>query len=724
MSLQEIEVSKKGSDKTGFKREIDEGAMGLIMDTIQITQYSKPEESTVRELTANAVDSQRDKEIAISILTGESNPEDHFITREGAKYKDSNWDASYYDLKHLDKDKSKVELTYTQNEGTGYCDTFSVKDYGVGIGNDRLEGVFSIGFSTKRNSVSSLGAFGFGAKVALSTRCDYYTMITVHNGKKFKFNCFSYKIDSLIGKFNTVKEENNEFITFKNGQDIYYEVTDEKNYTEVIVPTKRHHRSKYEQAVKTQLLYFSNINFNIVDEYGESRHITTAAEVLYNSDRLIISKNNQFSKPHIVIVKGEKNGDQTGVCYGYVDFQEMEMEQLYGNVGVKCPIRSVIRDEETGRETVLQEGVEVNPSREAVIWSEHTRNFIKQAFVEAVEEATSLVEDKLKEDDFLRWLTTCKDVLQHTGNDSVISQLSKVVDLNGVRPQFKDTSVKYVTPSTMFRGFKARYSRSVYDSEKQKHTISRSSLDFWRDFNHEAVYIKTDRTSSKKDAYIHSIAGTFVTIELMSDEELTKVYKENEVESRNLSDKLFDKLLDSRVELLNLITTSKDAKNYDDVKVPDDFGVEFEKEEEVGIVNAMTAAQRRKAESKIAIHGLFMKRNIGYDTKAKAYVWKQHDTKLIDIQEDTATIYYGSNEDSEKLHLMGHLLYNQYPNKYDVKPDENSWVVSEDEGRNIKYFNDNIKIIKINKSNERHFEGRSNCIHVNDFFQKTESIHG
>ena len=277
MAIQDIEISKHGDTTTGFKREIDKGAMGLVLDTIQITQYTKPEESTVRELTANAVDSQREKEIAISILTGNSTPEDHFISREGSKYKDSNWDASYYDLKHLNTDKTKVELVYEQNEGVGYCDRFIVRDHGVGLGMDRLEGYFAIGYSTKRNSKGSLGAFGFGNKVALSTRCDYYTIVTVHNGKKFKFNCYSYKIDSVIGKFSG--ENTNKSITFKNGQEIYYEETTEKNYSEVIVPTKRHHRSKYEQAVKSQLLYFSNVKFVIIDEYQDRRHVNTAAEL-------------------------------------------------------------------------------------------------------------------------------------------------------------------------------------------------------------------------------------------------------------------------------------------------------------------------------------------------------------------------------------------------------------------------------------------------------------
>ena len=723
MAIQEIETSQRGSESTGFKREIDKGAMGLVLDTIQITQYTKPEESTVRELTANAVDSQREKEIAISILSGESTPEEHFISREGAKYKDSNWDASYYDLKHLNTEKSKVELIYEQNEGVGYCDRFIVRDHGVGLGMDRLEGYFSIGYSTKRNSKGSLGAFGFGNKVALSTRCDYYTIVTVHNGKKFKFNCYSYKIDSVIGKFSG--ENTNESITFKNGQEIYYEATDEKNYSEVIVPTKRHHRSKYEQAVKSQLLYFSTVEFTVIEEDKYEKEVKVAAEILYNSDRLIISKNGQFSKPHIVIVKGEKDGDGTGVCYGYVDFQEMEMEQLFGNVGVKCPIRSVIRDEETGQETVLQEGVEVTPSRETVIWSEHTRNFIKSAFLEAVEEATELVQGKLKEEDFLRWLTTCKDVLNHTGNDSIMSQLSKVIDVNGIRPAFKGTKIKYVSPDRMFRGFKARINRSIYDNQKSKYVISRGPLHSWRDFNHDTVYIKDERTNAKKDAYIHSIAGDFITIEMMSDVELHNEYKENEVMSRNLSDKLYDDMMDTRDELLALVAGSKDSKEYELIVVPEDFGIEFEEKEEVAAVKAMSAAQRRKVESKISVHGLFKKKNMGWDGKhKKRYVWKQRDTKLIDLQEDEATIYYGSNEDDEKLHFLGHLMNNILPDVWDIKNDEQSYYVYEQEDRNLKYFNNDIKIIKISKTNERHFKGRTNCVHVNDFFQKTESING
>jgi signal transduction histidine kinase len=144
----------------GIKRTINAGAEKLILDTIQITQYVKPEESTVRELVSNAVDAQREKEKAISILTGKSTVEEHYIHRDDATYKDSNWDSSYYSLEHLAADQENVELIYQQNQGTGWCDRFIIRDYGVGIGPSRLEGYFSIGYSTKRNSTSQLGGFG------------------------------------------------------------------------------------------------------------------------------------------------------------------------------------------------------------------------------------------------------------------------------------------------------------------------------------------------------------------------------------------------------------------------------------------------------------------------------------------------------------------------------------------------------------------------------------
>jgi len=716
MAIQEIEVSNHGSGTTGFKREINEGAMGLILDTIQITQYTKPEESTVRELTANAVDSQREKEIAISILKGETTPEEHFIQREGAKYNDSNWNASYYSLEHLNEDKTDVELIYTKKEGVGYCDSFSVKDYGVGLGEDRLKGYFQLGFSTKRNSKDSLGAFGFGNKVALSTRCDYYTMISVHNGKRFKFNCYSYKIDSLIGKFNLDTNLENEFITINTAEGeskIYYEVTTEKNSTEIIVPTKRHHRQKYEQAVKSQLLYFNNVKFYIIEEDGyRSDKSDFKADVLYNSDKIIVSDNNQYSRPHIIITKGE--GDtSTGVCYGFIDFGEMEMQQLYGNIGVKCPIRSVLRDDITGQETVLNEGVEVTPSRESVVWSEHTRNFITNRFKEVIEEANKIVEKELIEPDFLAWLNKVISATSNMmyGENRVLRELSRVVDKDALKPVFGNTGLKFNNPTILFFGLNARYHVKQYDKVKQKDVIKRFDLREWDNFDGMKVFWKEGPTLYKNDHYLYQLHGPFVTLEMMNEADMRK-----DGSYGTLSEETYKRKKDRFDIVVREVQASKHILDYDSVVVPAEMEASLEKDEVEATQNELSAADRRKALGQIALHVMCENSAHRKQSDTKPYTFKQFDTPLAEVLDFEGEILYGFLEDSEHLMLAGDLLRAQFKNT-----SSSCWG---DDRKNDQYNNKSFKIIRLNKAHERHFKNNPRFVHVGDFFQTVTNYNG
>lgn len=146
MSIVDIEQSKTNSNVKGIGKIIDENALTLILDNVQISQYVYPEASTVRELTSNAVDSQKEKEKAIEILTGKAKVEDYYITRDDDKYKDSNFKPEYYNLESLDTKNNKVVLTYVKGkEEVGWCDKFIVKDFGVGLGDNRLYGYFQIG---------------------------------------------------------------------------------------------------------------------------------------------------------------------------------------------------------------------------------------------------------------------------------------------------------------------------------------------------------------------------------------------------------------------------------------------------------------------------------------------------------------------------------------------------------------------------------------------------
>jgi len=111
-------------------------------------------------------------------------------------------------------------------------------------------------------------------------------------------------------------EENTPYV-FSDGYTIYGEKTDEKNYTMVEVPSLKHHKTNYIQAVKTQLLYFNNVTFEVIYENGNKYAVDFKSTPIYNSENLIISEYSPYSKPHVVIVKGGDNVEtQTGVCYG------------------------------------------------------------------------------------------------------------------------------------------------------------------------------------------------------------------------------------------------------------------------------------------------------------------------------------------------------------------------------------------------------------------------
>ena len=155
---------------------------------------------------------------------------------------------------------------------------------------------------------------------------------------------------------------------------MHYEETDELNGTKVSFQVKRHHRREYRDAVEEQLMYLTNVRFIRIAEDGYEREEKIQPNILYNSDSLIISDTYVFSKPHIVLTKGD--GAATGVNYGFVDFRELEMQQMWGPIAFKCPARQVIHDPDNGSEIVLQEGVDVTPSREKVIWNENTKKYI------------------------------------------------------------------------------------------------------------------------------------------------------------------------------------------------------------------------------------------------------------------------------------------------------------------------------------------------------------
>ena len=616
------------------------------------------------------MDAIKERDAVREILEGTKKEEDYFIRRNEAIYKDSNFDPSYYDLSWFSREKNAV-ITYVSKETTAGQDYISIKDHGVGLGGKRLEGYMKLGYSTKRNSKLVIGKYGLGAKAPLSTQVNSYRLITAHNGRKFIFDIYSHKVDSAIPKFNLELKKENKSYTFANDYVAYYEDTLEKNYVEVIINTKKHHKQQYISAAKSQLLYLKGIKF-YVDEDSYLQEIDITSEIMYEDDKIILANNHQYSKPHIVI---------DGVSYGYIDFQELELEYKNGNVGIK----------------VAPEEVSVNPSRETVVWNEQTRATIVARFKEVVGIASTFVEAELDEPDFLKWIQKCTRILANTDRNSTLGRLSSLVDKGSITPAFQgDKTIKYKTMEKFFHTFKIRQITKKYDSTKRVDRVQRIEAVSWSDVNFEDFYIQSERTSHHKDLYLWHLAN---------DSDRSYSRKTTLVlEPIALGD---DTKLDAKKKAAyyayqnKILKLMKKVPKYEDVAIPEDWKEKLENmvdAEDKG--KAYDAPRLSKAELRALNEETVYKEPEvkGYWSSKISFVikeWKISYVKSLDADTSVDKLYYGFHADRELLEFLAEYA------------------------RGTKY-KDRVKIISIAKENEKHYKGLKKSVYIRDVFNKID----
>ena len=742
------------SGQEGVKKKINKGAEKLVFDILQASQYSSPIPSTVRELTTNACDSQREKEMALEIIEGKKKAEDYYIQREGEAYTDSNYDSSYYSKDHLDREENTVHLTYKQNEGTGFCDKFTVRDHGVGIGNRRLEGILELGYSTKRNTSENFGAFGLGAKVALSTGVDFYTIETVHNGKRFKCNCYNYKTDFIIPRFNLKTGKENSFITFSDGTKVYYEETTSLNYTEISFGVKRHNRSRFIDAVEEQLLYIDNVIFTVIDERDAAMIQDFHADVLHNSKNLIISDSYVFSRPHIVIVKDENAA--TGINYGHVNFRELEMEDMWGAIAFKCPMRQVMRDPDTGEEVVLQEGVEVTPSREKVIWNEATKAYVQELINRAAAEATEIVQEELKDTDFVNWISNCRSILRDSNGNTVLSKLSNIIDKDQLNPKFPgDDSIKFGNVSTVFgknTDIKKIYIETDWSTKKQ--TVKRDKLENWDSFSKDncKIYIKDLETqfSWKKDAYAIRQLQEGDIIYVISEHDGTDTERVSTIGSlvddgdRTKQMNLYKKDKNKIQNVFKALRSSKHISYYDDIEVDEEWLTEFKKvarqREEIAALSNLTPEDRREIQKRVVAFTLRVDTRGQYSRSDSGFIWDKVEPCTQDLMNTETVTYYGSKKDEEDLILAAKILEKQNPTHNQVWPNRGSYNYDDQDNEPVYFWeyppvrsysgdepsenytnNPNLEwnrpqLLRVNDKVAKHMASNPYCKHISEFF--------
>lgn len=659
-----IHIEETRTMGAGHAKSLDQGAINMILDNLQKSQYAYPFKSTTREIVCNAIDSIQERNVARLILTGKNKVEDFFVQLEGEVYKDSKFDPDYYDLKWLNTDDT-VEIRYVVGGALGK-DRLVIRDNGVGLGAKRLIGYFNLGFSSKRLSKLPVGKFGIGGKAPLSTGAAFFTMESNYNGQKFKFNVYSSTFDSIVPALNLAAGRENEHIIFPGdtpAQDykVYWEPTTELNGVTITIETKKHHKQQYIDAVKSQLLYFENLKF-IIEEDDIDTVVDYRANILYEDDFIVLSDNQYFSKPHLLLNK---------VNYGYIQWDELELEERIGNIGIK----------------VDPDDIDVNPSRESVTWTDRTKQKILERFKQVTDIATRLINDELQETDFLKWIKACYAVASRYRNNGVLDRLAKIVDLSSAKIKYhKDPRIEFLQ-SDLLNGLYARVVTMVKEqrANKYKNIVKRKEIKFLGDYIGLPVFLmdKDEVASNRKDKWLLSfypegflaIYAPFLTEEEMklagmSDERIEeiKVFR-----AKRYGDGKYASVSDT----FKYISESQGVLTYSKVEVPEDFkGTEAEEEEKIAEteeekeeikIAAIAANERRKLEGKILVYTPEAIEWTGHDkaayTNRAAYNSKKIEIPIKDINDwNSQEIYYARNGEDEMLQFVAMLTRDTYEN--------------------------------------------------------------
>jgi len=502
----------------GIKKTIDKGSMSMALDILQRGLYAHPIQSTVRELASNGYDAIKERDVAKSIILGESPIEDHFdVTKIDGIFHASGWDPTYFDLAWLSTDP----FCYLYYEEGPQKDVLRFVDHGVGLGKTRLVNYFMLNWSSKRSNKDAIGKYGLGSKVALSLGVDSFRVITKYNGRKFKFDVFLDKVESIIPKYTTKGVANEPFIlvpekTIINDEGeteivpayiAYCEATTDKNGVEIQIEVKKHNKKLFFEAIETQLMYMPNIKFLHRAE-GTTTHKEKdiAAKVLYRDANVILSESTVFDKPHLLLGTGNAL-----INYGFVSFAELEIEPKRGSVGLIMNVNDM----------------EVTPSREAAIWSSKTRAAVLAKYKMVSEMASQYLNNELAaETDYLKWITKAAQILGSmrqgsNANTTVLSRLASIIDMDdiGAVTYPNDSKIAFDTkPKEMFGD---TLTVRVIEYDRYYRKVNREIL---RDLGSlvKPIYYTKLGSNPFKDRYLYEENGDFILINIIKDKALDK----------------------------------------------------------------------------------------------------------------------------------------------------------------------------------------------------------
>ena len=306
---QVIQFNEQGSD--GPKSfSIAEDAQFLVDALINL--YEKPIPSIVREICSNAYDAT---------------------------------------VENVELDKSKTDKFVV------YLDTkkFIVQDFGLGMSPEFIKNSYSqIGYSTKRNSDTQIGAFGVG-KLSVFTYSDTIMLTTVHNRVRYEYVLFKDTTINVDLLSSTPLSEDSDEVG-----------------TRIEISLKKDDYSKFDDAVKKQLRYFKDFKYVIDGEEYDMRFLCVDFEVPEELKKTELFKDVDLEENPVRIYNSDSDWFNA-VCFGRVkypyrlsDDQEREIQEIFKDLNVENANWFM----DFIPYIPLSAGLKPTPSRESLITSE------------------------------------------------------------------------------------------------------------------------------------------------------------------------------------------------------------------------------------------------------------------------------------------------------------------------------------------------------------------
>ena len=229
----------------------------------------------------------------------------------------------------------------------------------------------------------------------------------------------------------------------------------------------------------------------------------------------------------------------------------------------------------------------------------------------------------------------------------------------------------------VFEGFNVRLHTLSNKLENGEFKIvsNTTDVDTWEKFDVAKVYFRKEGFTRLKDAYLmKENGGSFISIRKKSTQDLEDKCDDpaTRPEDLVLYEAQLGKVKKNQLEIEKYLQLSEHYKVYDDVIVPDDFEASLKEEEEVlaatgGGTQRLTPAELRELNKQIVGYTV----RVGTARSAVDWddsVWDKVEPKLSELRATENVIYYGTDEDADKLKLAAEVLSQFAPRICSIYP--------------------------------------------------------